>query len=130
MEMKTTAVGGSEFCLVLTPTWSAAIRAREAILRGLGILSEQTRRDLATVVFELVQNSVDHGPRRPIIVTVVVGGNSIRGEVSGHAPVVGPAQINDREKSDASGLALVDRLTSRWAVQGSTDVWFEIPLGG
>jgi hypothetical protein len=131
MEKRTTAAGGSEFCLVLTPTWSAAIRARDAVLRRFGALPEQTRGDLATVVAELVQNSVDQHPRGPIIVTVAVDRDAIRGEVSGHTPAVGPAQLGDGERGDANSLALVDRLTSRWAVQeDSNDVWFEIQLSG
>jgi two-component sensor histidine kinase len=131
MKLKTSGAGGIEFCLVLTRTLGAAIRAREAVLRRFGTLPEDTREDLAAVVAELVQNSADYGPGGPIFVTVVVGGDAIRGEVSGHAPAVGPPRISDREKSDAGGLAVVDRVSSRWAVvEGTADVWFEMPLRG
>jgi hypothetical protein len=37
--------------------------------------------------------------------------------------------IPEIKNADRRGLKLVDRLTSRWAVyEGSTHVWFELPL--
>jgi anti-sigma regulatory factor (Ser/Thr protein kinase) len=120
---------GSEFCLVLTPTWGAAARASEWIRERFEALAAETRRDLAAVLTELVQNSVEHHPDRPITVTVAVGADSIRGEVADQGnPAITPAVANGLS-TGGSGRALLDELTSRWAVhEGTTDVWFEIPL--
>ncbi len=82
------------------------------------------------VVTELVNNSVKHGPGKPITLTVSQGTDSIRGEVADQGnPAVAIPQIKKATESDRSGLALVDKLTSEWAVyEGSTHVWFEVPL--
>jgi anti-sigma regulatory factor (Ser/Thr protein kinase) len=130
MDPKKTAPDADEFCLVLTPTRGAASHASEAVRQRFRVLAEATRRDLAVVVRELVSYSVEHGPGRPITVTVVLGADSIRGEIADQGnPAVAMPQISKGAESHESGLALVDRLTSRWAVyEGSTDVWFEIPV--
>jgi anti-sigma regulatory factor (Ser/Thr protein kinase) len=95
-------------------------------------LAEPTRKDLAAVVTELVNYSVEHGPGKPITVTVVLGADSIHGEVADHGnPAVETPPTSNGRENDRGGLGLVDRLTARWAVyQGTTDVWFEIPLRG
>lgn len=82
------------------------------------------------VVTELVNNSVEHGPARPITLTIVVGPDSIRGEVADQGnPSAAIPQIKSGTESGKGGLALVDKLTSEWAVyEGSTHVWFEMPL--
>jgi anti-sigma regulatory factor (Ser/Thr protein kinase) len=82
------------------------------------------------VVTELVNNSVEHGPGTPITLTVVQGTDSIRGEVADQGnPAVAIPQIKSAAESERGGLALVDKLTSRWDVyEGSTHVWFEVPL--
>jgi anti-sigma regulatory factor (Ser/Thr protein kinase) len=130
MEPKTQAAEVNEFCLVLTPTSSAAVRARDAVRERFGGLTDETRGDLAAVVAELVNNSVEHGPGKPITVTVVLGADAIHGEGSDQGnPLVMSPPISNGGGSDGNGLALVDRLTSRWAIhEGSTDIWFEIPL--
>jgi anti-sigma regulatory factor (Ser/Thr protein kinase) len=129
METKTRAADANEFCLVLTPTSGASVRASAAVMERFTMLAEGTRGDLATVVAELVQSSVDHGPGRPITVTVALGDDAIHGEVSDQGnPIVAPA-IAYAENGEGSGPALLDRLTSSWAVhEGSTDVRFEMPL--
>ena len=71
-----------EFCLVLTPTQGAALRAIEAIRERFALIDDEPRRDLATVVGELVEASVRRRPRKPITVSVLVDGDAIRGEVS------------------------------------------------
>jgi anti-sigma regulatory factor (Ser/Thr protein kinase) len=114
---------------VLTPTHGAARRASDAIRERFRILAEETRRDLAAVVGELVQSSVDHGPGRPITVTVMLGADAIHGEVSDQGNPAAPPRISHEAEGSGGGLILVDRLTSRWAVnEDSTDVWFELPL--
>jgi anti-sigma regulatory factor (Ser/Thr protein kinase) len=129
METKTRAADANEFCLVLTPTSDASVRASAAVMERFAMLAEGTRRDLAAVVAELVQSSVDHGPGRPITVTVALSNDAIHGEVSDHGnPTVAPA-IAYAEDDEDSGPALLDRLTSSWAVhEGTTDVRFEMPL--
>jgi anti-sigma regulatory factor (Ser/Thr protein kinase) len=71
----------TDFCLVLTATQSAAGRASEAIRKRFTMLTEETRRELAAVVTGLVENSVKHGPGKPITVTIALDADAIRGEV-------------------------------------------------
>ena len=119
-----------EFRLVLSPDLRAGWRARSALRqRFADRLPPHTLTDLITVVTELVNNAVAHGPGRPITVTLVMGGETIRGEVADQGnPAVAIPEI---KKADRGGLEMVDKLTSRWAVyEGSTHVWFELPLDG
>jgi hypothetical protein len=60
----------------------------------------------------------------------VMAEHSIRGEVVDQGnPAVAIPRIRERADSNRGGLALVDKLTSQWAVyEGSTHVWFEMPL--
>jgi len=131
MESKKMAADAHEFRLVLSPNRGAGFRAREAVRQRFRILPEATRMDLEAVITELVNNSVQHGPGKPITVTVVLGVDSIRGEVADQGnPAVAIPQIRKGTESGRGGLALVDTLTSQWAVyEGSTHVWFEMPLG-
>jgi anti-sigma regulatory factor (Ser/Thr protein kinase) len=130
MEPKKTAAHADEFRLVLSPNRGAGFRARQAVRQHFSLLPEATRRDLVAVVTELVNNSVEHGPGTPITLTVVQGTDSIRGEVADQGnPAVAIPRIKSAAESERGGLALVDKLTSRWAVyEGSTHVWFEVPL--
>jgi signal transduction histidine kinase len=130
MDSNKTAADAPELCLVLSPNRGAGFRAREAVRQRFRILAEATRRDLVAVVTELVNNAVEHGPRKPITVTVVIGVDSIRGEVADQGnPAAAIPRIRKRTGSNRGGLALIDKLTSRWAVyEGSTHVWFEMPL--
>jgi len=54
----------------------------------------------------------------------------IRGEIADQGNPAGAIpRIRDRSETDGGGLELVDRLSSRWAVyEGSTHVWFELPI--
>jgi hypothetical protein len=88
MVTKTQAPDANEFCLVLTPTLSAPVRAREATRQRFGMLADETRRELAAIVGELVESSVERRPRKPITVTVVLGADSIRGEVADQSDLV------------------------------------------
>lgn len=107
----------------------------EAGQRARQVLAERVRDELPldvfdallTVVTELVNNSVQHGPGEPIQVQIAVHDDgSVRGEVEDQ----GDAEIAVREMSDQSGglgLLIVTALTDRWAVyEGSTTVWFEM----
>jgi two-component sensor histidine kinase len=130
MEPKKTALDAGRFCLVLAPDRGAGFRAREAVRQRFGFLSQATLTDLVAVVTEFVNNSVEHGPGKPITLTVVLDTDSIRGEVADQGnPSTAIPQIKNGTESGRGGLALVDKLTSEWAVyEGSTHVWFEMPL--
>jgi anti-sigma regulatory factor (Ser/Thr protein kinase) len=120
-----------EFRLVLSPDSQAGGRARQALRqRFSGSLPAGTFIDLLAVVTELVNNAVAHGPRWPITVALVVGDETIRGEVADQGnPAAAIPEISEATRSGSHGLELVDKLTSRWAVyEGSTHVWFELPL--
>src|SRR6266516_530586 len=132
MESTRTASDADEFRLVLSPNRGAGSRARTAVRQRFGVLPETTRRDLVAVVTELVNNSVEHGPGKPITLTVVLGADAIRGEVADQGnPVAAFPRMKNGTEAGRGGLALVDKLTSEWAVyEGSTHVWFAIPLSG
>jgi len=53
-------------------------------MRRFGALADETRRELASVVTELVESSVERGPGRPITVAVLRGEETITGEVGDH----------------------------------------------
>ncbi|HEY6671162.1 MAG TPA: ATP-binding protein [Solirubrobacterales bacterium] len=115
---------------MLSPNRGAGFRAREAVRQRFRFLAEATRRNLIAVVTELVNNSVKHGPGKPITLTLVLDRKSIHGEVADQGnPAAAIPQIRTGNESVRGGLALVDKLTSKWAVhEGSTHVWFEMPL--
>jgi two-component sensor histidine kinase len=117
-----------EFRLVLSPDLRAGWRARSALRqRFSNRLPAATLTNLISVVTELVNNAVAHGPGKPITVTLVTGTETILGEVADQGNPA--AAIPEMKKADGRGLKLVDRLTSRWDVyEGSTHVWFELPV--
>jgi hypothetical protein len=82
METKTRGADLTDFCLVLTPTLTAADRASEAIWKRFTFLAEEIRREVAAVVAELVQSSVERRPRVPITVSIALESDVIHGEVS------------------------------------------------
>jgi hypothetical protein len=96
METKTRAKDASEFYLTLTPAFTAPFRASEAVMGRFGNLEEETRRDLAAVVAELVTNALAHGRGGPIAVAIAVGADTIRGEVS-HQGELDPFEIPLRD---------------------------------
>jgi anti-sigma regulatory factor (Ser/Thr protein kinase) len=120
-----------EFRLVLSPDTEAGWRARQALRqRFADSLPARALIDLTAVVTELVNNSVANGPKRPITVALEVESDMIRGEVADQG---NPATVFPQGKVAARkghlGLRVVDELTSRWGVyEGSTHVWFELPL--
>lgn len=128
MESSSGPTQPEEFRLVLSPDRRAGWRTRSALRqRFSNRLPASTLADLISVVTELVNNAVAHGPGKPITVTLVTGSETIRGEVADQGnPAAAIPEIN---KAHGRGLKLVDKLTSRWAVyEGSTHVWFELPL--
>jgi anti-sigma regulatory factor (Ser/Thr protein kinase) len=128
MDRSNGAAQPEQFNLVLSPDRMAGWRARQAVRERLArSVPPRTLIDLVSVVTELVNNAVRHGPGRPITVTLVIGDETIHGEVADQGNP--SAAIPEIKKSRGQGLELVDKLTSRWAVyEGSTHVWFELPL--
>ena len=125
MESKNRAPRSDEFRLVLASNPRAGSRARQSIRQRFSeTLPSATLIDLITVVTELVNNSVQHGPGKPITVTLVMSGESIRGEVADQG---NPDTAIPEIKTGGRGLAVVDKLTAKWGVyEGSTHVWFEM----
>ena len=116
---------------MLSPDSEAGWRARRALRERFSeSLPRRTLIDLVAVVTELVNNAVKHGPGRPVTVGVVVGEDTVRGEIADQGnPAAAIPEIKKASASAGGGLTLVDKLTSRWAVyEGSTHVWFEMPL--
>ena len=131
MESKKRASQSDEFRLVLSPNRRAGSRARQAIRQRFSKrLPSETLGDVFSVVTELVNNSVQHGPVKPITVTLLMSGESIRGEVADQGnPAHAIPEIRAATATGGRGLAVVDELTAQWGVhEGSTHVWFEMPL--
>jgi anti-sigma regulatory factor (Ser/Thr protein kinase) len=120
-----------EFRLALSPDTEAGWRARVALRQRFSrALPPRALIDLTAVVTELVNNSVANGPQRPITVALEVDSEMIRGEIADQG---NPATVLPQGKVAARkghlGLRVVDELSSRWGVyEGSTHVWFELPL--
>jgi two-component sensor histidine kinase len=111
----------------LEPTPEAPGEARAALRDLAPDLDLTTYADLLTVVSELVNNSVEHGPGKPVLLTVDVDPEGrVRGEVEDQG--VGPVEIRvSNEDESGLGLQIVDAASSRWGVyEGSTHVWFEL----
>jgi anti-sigma regulatory factor (Ser/Thr protein kinase) len=121
-----------EFRLVLSPDVEAGWRARHALRQRFSrSLPALTLIDLVAVVTELVNNAVAKGPGRPITVALIVSEGVIRGEVADRGNPAATSELRQLGEAGLDGLEIVDKLTSRWAVyDGSTDIWFEIPLRG
>jgi anti-sigma regulatory factor (Ser/Thr protein kinase) len=131
MESTKRASRSEEFRLVLSPDRGAGSRARQAVRQRFSkTIPGATLRDLNAVVTELVNNSVEHGPGKPITVTLALSGESIRGEVADQGnPAAAIPQIKKATETRGRGLTVVDKLTAKWAAyEGSTHVWFEMPL--
>jgi anti-sigma regulatory factor (Ser/Thr protein kinase) len=125
MESKKRASRSGVFRLALSPNRRAGSQARQAIRQRFSeTLPGATLGDVFSVVTELVNNSVQHGPGKPITITLVVSGESIRGEVADQG---NPAHAIPEIKTGGRGLAVVDKLTAQWGVdERSTHVWFEM----
>ena len=109
----------AEVEIELAPTTEAGHEARIAILERLGgRLTEGVTHDLMTVVSELVNNAVDHGPGNAIRLRVAIGAD---GAIAGTVDDQGarPPALSVREWSPAGGglgLQIVDYLTESWGV--------------
>ena len=130
MEASSGPTKPDEFQLVLSPDTEAGWRARQALReRYSDSLPAPTLIDLTAVVTELVNNSVAHGPRRPITLSLVIDEETVRGEIADQGNPAAAIPRIEAKQEGIHGLAVVDKLTSRWGVyEGSTHVWFEMPL--
>lgn len=118
-----------EFEFELAPDRDAASAARGLVRAELAESLDADRlADLCAVVTELVNNSVLHGPRRPIRLRFSLDAEGrVRGEIEDQGQ--GDVAIREMGAPGGGGLGLriVDALTTRWAVyEGSTHVWFEL----
>ncbi|MQA75810.1 MAG: hypothetical protein GEU88_15995 [Solirubrobacterales bacterium] len=114
--------------ITLDPGPDAAAEARRRVSAQFdGVLADWLLGELNVVITELIGNSVEHGPGKPIRLRLSVRPDGVvRGEVSDH----GRGTVATREIAKPGerglGLTLVDYLTTRWGVyEGSTHVWFE-----
>jgi anti-sigma regulatory factor (Ser/Thr protein kinase) len=112
----------------------AVRRARLALDDLVGVASEASLEDARLLVSELVTNSIRHGnlvTGQEIELRVDIDGDALRVEVRdpGGGFELQPRVAGSQEDS-GWGLYLVGRLAERWGVSsdGSTMIWFEIPL--
>jgi two-component sensor histidine kinase len=114
----------------LQPVPESSGDARAALRDLAPDLDLTTYADLLTVVSELINNSVEHGPGKPIRLTVEIDAEGrVRGEVEDQGS--GAIEIRTSDPHDRGlGLQIVDAASSRWGVySGSTHVWFELDPG-
>lgn len=84
--------------------------------------------DVILVVSELVSNSVRHGTTADIDIKVTADEETIRIEVTDD----GPGFAVDAPRGDGMGLAIVDKLSEQWGLQGADHrftVWAELAAG-
>jgi anti-sigma regulatory factor (Ser/Thr protein kinase) len=113
----------------------AVPRARRALEDLIGIVPEACLEDARLLVSELVTNSIRHGQLATgldnIELRADVEADALRIEVRdpGHGFQLKPRTAGSEEDS-GWGLYLVGLLAERWGFSsdGSTTVWFEIPL--
>lgn len=112
----------------------AVPHARRAFDDLIGVASEACLEDARLLVSELVTNSIRHGDLaagQDIELRADVEGDALHVEVRDPG---GGFQLRPRtagsEEDSGWGLYLVGLLAERWGVSsdGSTSVWFEIPL--
>lgn len=116
----------------LDPTPAAVKRARDAMDRFRGQLSDRTIEDARLLISELVTNSLRHAslrPDQPIEITFDVDGRRLHVEVVDHGPgfAMRPSTVGTMRGS-GWGLFLVAQLASTWGMSGNGDtrVWFEL----
>jgi anti-sigma regulatory factor (Ser/Thr protein kinase) len=116
---------------MLAPSDRAPAQAREALGRLSPGLPGATFETLQLLVTELVANSVRHGGLRDsetIRVELRRSPSKIRVEVRDPGRGFVPRLPPSWSESGGMGLFLIDKLASRWEVDGSseTSVWFEL----
>jgi anti-sigma regulatory factor (Ser/Thr protein kinase) len=121
------------FSLVLPREPAASSLARQAVRAHLGgHLPPATLADVTLAVSELVANAVLHGTGE-IELRVEADREAVKGEVIDEG---GGFERQMREEGGLDGvggrgLFIVGKLAHAWGIhQGTTHVWFEIPVGG
>jgi anti-sigma regulatory factor (Ser/Thr protein kinase) len=111
--------------------------ARNAVLSRLdGRVTDETARDTALVISELVTNSVVHanlGEENTVLVEVTVLDDRLAITVTDPGSDLTPRLLPwDLTKANGLGLHLVDHMCLSWGVHrnpSATEVWCELGLG-
>ncbi len=121
------------FSIALPRDPAASALARQAVRERLAdVLPAATLADVTLAVSELVSNAVVHGSG-DIELRMEVDLNIVKGEVIDGG---GGFERQMREEGGLDGvggrgLLIVGRLAENWGVhQGTTHVWFQIPVAG
>jgi len=121
------------FSLALPPEPAASFLARKAVREHLAeALPASTLADVTLAVSELVTNAVIHG-RGGIELRIEADGESVKGEVIDEGAGFERQLRADEGIDDVAGrgLLIVGQLAESWGVhEGTTHVWFEIPVTG
>lgn len=108
----------------------AAAQARRALGELRADIDAPLMENLRLLVTELVTNSVRHASSDSLVLTVLVGPESVWTEVTDDGPGFDPAETGTpRQDRSGWGLFLVERLAQRWGVRQegrATKVWFEL----
>jgi anti-sigma regulatory factor (Ser/Thr protein kinase) len=119
---------GVSLCIDRSP--NAAAKARRSLATLRGDLDPPLMETLRLLVTELVTNSVRHARVDTVLVRVLVGRSAVRTEVTDAGPGFDPAEMAPLSSDRTGwGLFLVERLATRWGVNGDGDrtrVWFEL----
>lgn len=110
--------------VALPPVPESARRARRALLQGG--LDPDLDHTVSLLTTELVTNSVRHVGDGPVRVEATLVEGFARVEVGDSGPGFDP---EIRREVNGFGLRLVDKLASRWGVEGGPGdfrVWFEV----
>ncbi|HEY5196311.1 MAG TPA: ATP-binding protein [Solirubrobacteraceae bacterium] len=121
------------FSLSLPREPAASFLARQAVRERLAdVLPAATLADVTLAVSELVTNAVLHGCGE-IELRIEADDENVKGEVIDEG---GGFERQIREDGGVEGVAgrgllIVGQLAQRWGVhEGTTHVWFEIPVTG
>lgn len=121
------------FSLVLPRDPTASALARRAVRESLiDVVPAATLADVTLTVSELVANAVLHGTGE-IELRIDAHGTSVKGEVIDEGGGFEQQMREDGglEGIGGRGLYIVGQLAESWGVhEGTTHVWFEIPLEG
>jgi anti-sigma regulatory factor (Ser/Thr protein kinase) len=116
----------------LPRTPQAAYLARRALDDLDDRLDPSVLPDVRLLVSELITNSVKYGGEGPVRLEVLTSRDAVRAEIIDQGVGFTPKRRDDDlEKVGGWGLHLVEQLTAEWGTyEGSTHVWFEMPLRG
>ena len=117
--------------LTMAPSDLAPARARAALDAVSDELPKATFETLRLLVTELITNSVRHaglGRDEVIEFELTRSPSAVRVEVRDPGRGFNPSSRPRRDDEGGMGLMLIDKLSSRWDVNGDADtsVWFEL----